>query len=393
MERLSTRVGITPDDVDRIVAVEDPALRNALITQCYHEISKAFVAATGPGANWCSFATWASKQAGVTIRSEDLREAIDRELDHAPAVRAAISLLAAAARLGGVRLAISEVRATVRRAVDPEATARRASDAVARGNRKVFEEIGKEFACFLDTGPHKPTSQQLVGEYIRRLRPGDPPHGQDLLRKAFGRYHTSFSASSGAATEARFLANLEIGLHEQARLQPEIAEALGAAVPDAVVLRKHLVEQLLPGRERWLSRAGTLVRRLVGRPDPVQRAIERAVAAVRGGVRSAITEHFMILDLPEIGALRLGRDLAGTIPESLSRPVDPELIAFLTRLDPTPDSLVGTGARDWADLMDRMHLIADLFRCHHETAALHTAPFTDDQVAALAAGRLPGGRL
>jgi len=41
-------------------------VRNLRITQCYSALAGA--------ANWCSFATWVSKQAGQTIRGEDLLE-------------------------------------------------------------------------------------------------------------------------------------------------------------------------------------------------------------------------------------------------------------------------------------------------------------------------------
>lgn len=58
-------------DVERIVALADPAVRNLQITQCYCELSRALAARTGGGpANWCRVATWASKQAGQTIRKE-----------------------------------------------------------------------------------------------------------------------------------------------------------------------------------------------------------------------------------------------------------------------------------------------------------------------------------
>jgi hypothetical protein len=63
----------TVADVERIAALTDPVGRNLQITQCYCELSRAFAARTGAGpANWCTFATWASKQAGQTIREEDL---------------------------------------------------------------------------------------------------------------------------------------------------------------------------------------------------------------------------------------------------------------------------------------------------------------------------------
>ena len=55
-----------------------------------------------------------------------------------------------------------------------------ASDAVARGNRKVFEEIGYEFARYL--------AADDLDAFLDGLRPGDPPDGQRLLRAAFTRY-------------------------------------------------------------------------------------------------------------------------------------------------------------------------------------------------------------
>jgi hypothetical protein len=51
----------TVDDVERIAAIADPVIRNLRITQCYHELAVTMAARTGTGANWCTFATWASK--------------------------------------------------------------------------------------------------------------------------------------------------------------------------------------------------------------------------------------------------------------------------------------------------------------------------------------------
>ncbi len=66
----------TTADVDRIAAVSDPVIRNLQITQAYHELAAAVAARVG-GANWCTFATWASKQAGQTIRKEDLAHLLE----------------------------------------------------------------------------------------------------------------------------------------------------------------------------------------------------------------------------------------------------------------------------------------------------------------------------
>ena len=63
---LSTHAA-TKEEVKQIAQLDDPILRNLKITQTYCELSKAFNIKSGTSANWCTFATWASKQAGVTI--------------------------------------------------------------------------------------------------------------------------------------------------------------------------------------------------------------------------------------------------------------------------------------------------------------------------------------
>ena len=85
-------------------------------------------------ADWCTFATWASRQAGNTIRGEDLLDAFER-----------------------------------------------ASARVAEGNLKVFAEIGREFARFMAAVPID--ARVDLPEFLAfaaGLRPGPPPDGQDL---------------------------------------------------------------------------------------------------------------------------------------------------------------------------------------------------------------------
>src|SRR5262245_60249541 len=59
-------------DVDAIAAGSDPVLRNLQITLSYSDLSIAIAVFMPVNAGWCTVATWASKQAGVTIRNEDL---------------------------------------------------------------------------------------------------------------------------------------------------------------------------------------------------------------------------------------------------------------------------------------------------------------------------------
>ena len=64
----------TVADTERIAAISQPVLRNLMITQCYFELSTAFRNRTGQGANWCTFATWASRQAGFPARRNPARK-------------------------------------------------------------------------------------------------------------------------------------------------------------------------------------------------------------------------------------------------------------------------------------------------------------------------------
>jgi len=96
--------------------------------------------------------------------------------------------------------------------------------------------------------------------------------------------------------------------------------------------------------------------------------------------------------LPGI-VLRLGRDVTGQFPASLLTVTDPELATFLQAVDATSGTPLGSGSEDWAELGDRMHFIADLFRTRHEDTTLFDPPFTSDQLRAIAEGHTPDGPL
>ena len=59
-------------EVAQIARLADAALRNRQITEAYWRLSAEVARRISGYANWCTFATWASQQAGVTIRHEDL---------------------------------------------------------------------------------------------------------------------------------------------------------------------------------------------------------------------------------------------------------------------------------------------------------------------------------
>ena len=383
--------GLEP--VPSVAAIEaignsaDATIRNLRITQAYHALAVAIADRVGPGANWCTFATWASKQAGQTIRGDDLGRKIEQVFADSDVVQLVVGRLRELRHAVGRQLESAAVLRALRETCAPLRVAARVGDAVARGNKKVFDEIGREFARFVAVVPAG--NEAALAAFCAALRPGDPPDGQRLLADAFRDYGRARALSDVTPrAERMFLANLRIGMHEQTRLQPEIAEALNACVPDANAMSARLIEILAPGPASAASeRVRAKARRTV-----IRTACHLVVERVRTRVRAVITEELMTLALPG-GVLRLGRDLTGPFPESLRTLADGELTAFLGAVDPTANTPVGSGTRDWADLFDRMHFIADLFRLRHEDAGLFEPPFTADQVRAMTAGRLPEGDL
>ena len=385
---------LTPEDVDRVAAIADPVIRNLQITQAYHELSAAAATRLGQVANWCTFATWASKQAGRTIRKEDLQRSLEAAFRSSPTLALAANEVVAHARRLGANIPAGESLAFVLRVVDPAAALDRASAAVARGNLKVFEEIGREFARFdLECGRDATIDASTVDRFAERLAPGEPPEGQRYLRQAFPRYHRArFEADPGTRAQLVLLANLEIGFHEQTRLQPEIAEALNAAIENPRDIRDRIVRALFPNAE-WLIRLRLQIARLIRRRLLLDVAIDALVVEERRLVRHVLTRHFMSIELGAAVHLQLGEDVAGGFPPSVREIVLPDLRDLLDRIDPTRDSPLESGAVDWADLGDRVHFIAEMFRSFLESPFLFDPPFIPAQLERLAAGERPADPL
>ncbi len=331
-------------EIDTIGACPHPVLRNLRITQAYYELSTATARKIGSAANWCTFATWASKQAGQSIRGDDLGRKIEDAFARSDAVQLAVARIRDLRRAAGRAVDDSASLAAIREACALLLTVGRVSDAVARGNKKVFEEIGREFARFLGVMASPGAGSRAVEEFCAGLRPGDPPAGQRLLAAAFRDYYRALTLTeTKARAERMLLAALRIGLHEQTRLQPEIEEALNAPVPDPVELRQRLVQALLHGIEGGIRGrvAGTLPRspRWHGVLDEVAGHLAEQLRPL---VRAVVTEEFMTLTLDET-TLHLGSDLTGSFSWPLATIADGELAEFVSGIDPTRDTLRGSG--------------------------------------------------
>jgi hypothetical protein len=383
----------TLDDVERISKIKDPVVRNLQITQCYHELSAVLASQMGLSANWCTFATWASKQAGQTIRKEDLARLLERRLRQSASVVEASSEVAAAIPIQEAQPS-EDQQIVLTSAGTMTSVIDRASDAVSRGNLKVFMEIGYEFSRFYITcisgqqvDPHS------IMQFCEELRPGDPPDGQGYLRQAFSNYFQALTETNAKTrAELILLANIQIGFHEQTRLQPEIAESLDAGWMSFLELSRSIFGSVFPFKG-WFQLIHLYLRRLLRHPTALDLAIQSFLTEVKIQLRHIITDLMMTISMPSGVVLRLGKDIKGNFPESLKHITNQDLVQFLARHDLTPDSLSNTGALDWADLSDRLHFILDLFRCYQEQQSLFEPPFTPEQVHELKGGRLPGGRL
>ena len=382
----------TPADVERIAAGTEPVLRNLQITQCYCELSAAFAARTGIVANWCTFATWASKQAGQTIRREDLKRTLEACLQQDVETREMLTLIGTLVNELAPAISLTTIRESIiaRYLAD---TASKAADAVSRGNKKVFEEIARQFALFLQTCCADTVSTPAhLEQFCSLLRSGPPPEGQEYLRHAFRHYYAAFfEQDEKKKAELCLMANLEIGFHEQTRLQPEIAEALNAGMIDTRVFWQQLQRLVLKKANIW-GKLVLFVKHWLGKTALLDNTVKALADKLQLQVRRLLTAHLMTLALPT-GRLQLGKDLLSVFPLRLRSLQNAELLVFLTGVDATPDSVSQSGATDWANLPERLHFIADLFRCYQEEPSLFSAAFTAEQIAAIRINTIPAGDL
>lgn len=371
----------TTADVRRIAAIASPVIRNLQITQCYARLAAAFAARSGgPGANWCTYATWASRQAGETIRGEDLLDDVRRRLlEGRWLLHPVQTLWRRLLRLGLLQpeTRVGRLAAELHTPLDAVG---RAGSAVARGNLKVFAEIGLEFARRLE-------QDEPLDRFLEGLTPGEPPDGQRLLRQAFANYELQRTEPDPKANaELGALANLEIGLHEQTRLDEQIGEALNEPLETQEELGLRALVAVFPSARRWWKAIRLPAAALFG---AFARALQRASTRL---AREVITESLMVLSLPG-RVLQLGANLADPPPDVLREPTNADLIALVARFEPVPPARDDCAAHDWSDLHQRMHYISHLFRAFHLDEGLTRRPFTPEQVASFERGVVPDGDL
>jgi hypothetical protein len=379
----------TVEETERIAGIPDPVVRNLNITQCYYELSKAMGGLTGIYPSWCTFAVWASKQAGQSIRKEDLIRTFRYYFRHSPEVE---SILKDAVELVTKNPEIKTLIDSILDILGIEEIFELTSKAVAEGNKKVFEEIGSEFARFLSAfRKQEDFTSENITAFCNALKPGAPPDGQQFLNEAFTAYYESRQLQD-PITKAQILhyANLLIGYHEQIRLQPEIVEAMYAPLESLDDFRYKIFKQFLPGI--WLH-IRYFISKLFGIKFPLDEVLDGLLDLLKHQVREVITRFMMSLYIPGCPVLRLGEDLKRGFSQVLMQISNAELKKLLIKIDPTPDSLKESSALDWGDFKDRIHFIVDFFRCFFEYPHLFDPPFTGEKTADLKAGSRPEGNL
>ncbi len=365
-----------------IAVITDPALRNLWITQRYHELAVALRdAGAGPDATWCGFAVWASKTAGQAIRGQALPAWFTRWIgagDTAEAPAGAGLVRRFNARLDGRlvrRLTHGHLAGLVRRASADVASA------IADGNLAVFEEIEPLFTALLAEWTGGAGAGGVAGG-AGAGGVGSPGPATDLAA-AVGLYRAARQEPDPKRRAATVLAaNVATVAHEQERLQPNITAALDAGVRDSLL--RLVDDDLAP------HRAGAGDRhRVMAVAGELARAIEEAwqVALTETVVRLHIQDESLDLgrDVPPIGGVLFPAELAAIDVDEATGP--------LGRWDLTKGTGRGSGAHDWTVLGQRMNYIVNLFRSRQRHPTLFYPPFTDTQLAAMAAGTVPPGPL
>jgi hypothetical protein len=364
---------VTIDEVSRIVEEANSVLRNLRITHCYHRLSAELARVIDPGqANWSTFATWASLTAGISIRDEEV-----------PGIM--LALLRDEARL---RPRVGPVFAWIYRHTAAKVdvlqlareTIQRVSEEVADGNRKVFAELAPLFVQFVDAMQAPPADRMArVDAFLATLRRGPSDRdGQDVLRQAFTNYAAAADEPDPCLkAQLMLLANCQIGLHEQTRLQDDIEGAMNAPV----------AEMITDGIGRLLA-----IRLAFRFLWPLGVTRERVRAAIQEDWQCLATRLSMRLSLPGGRVLPLGGDhipWPNQIPELLRQLSNADLIALLMRFDDDLTKLRAQGARNWSRLHDRMGFICELFRAEQQSVDLFGPPFSQSAQAEIARGVVP----
>ncbi|MGE0492150.1 MAG: hypothetical protein AB7S38_23250 [Vulcanimicrobiota bacterium] len=189
-------------EIDKISNMTDRTMRNLKITQMYSDLSRMMgKTIPGGGANWNTWASHASNEAGYAIRGE-----------RNP--------------FGGRDSSTMGFHDVTKAAI-------------ARGNNQVFTEIAPEMVKFMDTvnGMGGKPDAGKFNQFLNGI--GNKP----VLKNAFTDYYKAKFAPDTASRRQHMLdGNIKVGMHEQMRLDPMIDMAMPdvAGTPGRVAMTQGM---------------------------------------------------------------------------------------------------------------------------------------------------------
>ena len=228
-----------------------------------------------------------------------------------------------------------------------QSTVRDVSHTIAEGNLKVFAELAPEFLRAIKTF-QKDTEfkQATIDGFVEPLLVGPASQGgQELLRSAFSNYYRArFETDFKKRAELILLANGQVGLHEQTRLQPNIERALNAPVEDLLAAR------MVQAVEEKTGNAMLVHRVAANRPHHLGPLLD----LVAEQWRHFATHFLMKLALPGDSRLALGEDVPPLrkdeeFPTPLVRLTLPELLEFAGNYLSALAARASAAAHDWAE--------------------------------------------
>lgn len=248
------------------------------------------------------------------------------------------------------------------------------SEVIEAGNLAVFGELAPIFAhalAALGANPSPAALDPLAGT----LRAGVTERGgQSLLATALRAFAAARSeASAHRKAELMLFANGQVGLHEQIRLQPFIADSIDAPIRDALA---GALEEAGEGLPRLLAHEVHAI---------VSHGLHPIADAAESVWQKVATRELMTLELPD-GTLRLGHDVpaprgAPLYPRVLDPIDDPAVTEFLAHYHGDEPLQRGGENCDWARLSYRMAYILELFRSRQCDSSLFDEPLTDRERA------------
>jgi hypothetical protein len=321
------------------VETPDPSLSNRKITLVHYKLSQVLrhVMGADAGANFHTWAVWGSRKAGVTIRQEDLGEAVRNATVVSGVVGFLVGLIVSWASkslwltsLHWAIIPLSALFGTVCGALVGRQLAiysrREAARLILTGNRIVLEDVGRQTARFVALFHDKSEGDPgALEQFLAGLRPGDTASGgQDLLRRAFAQYYVAcYAEDLKRRHEAAYFANCLAVYHEHIRLEPYIKKSMPF-----------------------------IIRRC---------ATKRLMQFDVGAVSLQVSEAVPALD-------------GVPFPDTLHDLSDEELSSFLGVEHEWGHSGRGP-ARDWTNINDRMRYIFRLFRAMHLEQSVFDKPY------------------